>query len=352
MTLKPLIFIGMLVASMGPAWAGDVPVLRPVISEIVARDQATQRSFPGVVSAHNPLRLAFQTSGRIASLTVEAGDRVQQGKVLATLDQITLDQDLTAARAALEAAEAEATLARQQYDRVAQLVARGVASTRQMEQAEASRDASAAQADSARAVLAKAQDAAQYGTLTAPKDGIVLATMVEPGALISAGAPILDLADLAGREAVVDVPEQFVDLLPEGSEFSVWHHSAGVAPITARLRLIDPVADAALETRRIRLHLENPTDDYRIGSLVSAGFINENNAVLTVPVVAVTQGADQPRVWRVTPGTRAVQPVPVRLGQTLGARVIVLDGLHPGDEIITRGMAQLHPGQIVGDRYQ
>ena len=329
-----------------PLVTADVP--RPVISEIVSEDQSTERGFAGVVQGENVVTLAFQTSGRLATLNVDVGDVVARGDVLATLDGITLEEDLAASRAALSAAAAEARLGRQQFDRTTRLVELGVATTAALEQARAYRDATAASLRSAEAQLSQAEDAAAYGTLLAPREGIILSTQAEPGPLVSPGTAILELVDVLGREAVIDVPTEYVTLLPRRAIFDVRHHSASVTPVKAVLRLVEPVADANLDTRRLRLTLQDPPDDFRIGSLVTATYATETAPVISLPAGAIGGTEDAPGVWRVGPG-RAVEFVPVELGPEVGRRVVITSGVGDGDEIVVRGASSLEEGQIVGE---
>lgn len=334
-----------------PAVAQETVGLRPVITEIASENVAGERGFAGVVQGENVVSLAFQTSGRVAALNVEAGDVVAEGDELASLDGITLEEDLAGARAAFEAAQAEATLAQQQYDRATVLIKRGIATEASLEQARANRDATAASLESARADLSRAEDAAGYGTLIAPRDGIILSTGVEPGTLVSPGTEVLELVDRRGREAVIDVPRDYVDLLPPDAEFQVRHHAGLVAPVRAVLRLVEPVADSSLDTRRLRLTLIDPPADYRIGSLVTATFGTGKAAVVTLPKSAVDGTQDAPGVFRVGEG-RVVEFVPVTLGPSIGDRVVIETGVAAGDEIVIRGAHSLEDGQQVGERLE
>ena len=330
--------------------AQEVP--RPVVSEIVSADPTRQRAFPGMVQAQVEVALAFQTLGRVATLEVEPGDRVEVGQVLATLDQVTLEEDVTAARAALDAAQAEADLARQSYARTEDLFERSVATQAQVEQAQATRDATAAQVEAARANLAQAEEVARFGALASPQDGIVLSTAVDTGTLVSPGTTILTLADPTGREAAIDVPAEFARVLPQDAEFQVSHASGGVPPISARLRLVEPVTDPNLRTRRLRLSLDDPPEDYRIGSLVTATYATNGAPLMSLPPSAVVETGTGAGVWRVTPESRVVEFVPVDLGPEVGSRVVVTQGIEVGDEIVTRGARSLEDGQAVGERVE
>lgn len=338
------------------ASAEDAPaaptVPRPVVSEIVVAGPVRAQTFPGVIAGENTAMLGFLTGGRIATIEVTEGETVAQGARLATLDQVTLSQDLAAARAARAAAQAEADLAAQQYARVKALRERGVATQAQLDAARANRDATAAQAETAQASLARAEDAAGYATLTAPRSGIVLSIMAEPGETVTSGEGVIELADLDGRAALIDVPEDFAELLPEDAVFALRRHGQTDDPIPSALSLIEPTTDTSLGTRRLRLTVEAPPEDFRIGSLVEASYVPRSAPVTTVPQVAIIEGDTGPEVWRVEGADRHVMRVPVTLGAEIGDRVIVTGGIALGDEIITRGVHSLTEGQIVGARLQ
>lgn len=331
-----------------PAW-GETPTARPVISQIVARGTVQSRSFIGTIEAEVTTPLAFLTLGRLATLPVATGDKVHKGDILATLDQVTLDEDVTAAEAALQGAQARADFARQSFARTEQLVQRGVASTAQQEAAQAARDTAEAAVTAAEADLTRARDAASYSALRAPRDGVVTATLVEPGTVVSIGTPILTLAGLTGREAVLDVPAEVLALLKLGDAFEV--QGRGSPPITGTLKVIEPSAGQGTRSRRLRLTLVDAPASYRLGSLISARLSAKAIAVMTLPKAALAGTAKAPAVWRVTEG-RKVALVPVTLGQDLGEDVIITGGIAAGDEIVVRGVHSLTEGQSVGERIE
>ncbi len=322
-----------------------VETLRPVVSEIVTLGAAQTRTFTGTVEAQVTSTLAFLTLGRVATLAVATGDTVAKGAVLATLDQVTLDEDLSAAEAALHGARARGLFAQQSFDRVQTLAKRGVASAAQQEQVQAALDTAKAGIAAAQADLARAKDAASYSALTAPMDGVVTATLVDPGTVVSVGTPILTLAGVAGREAVLDVPPETLSLLHLGDGFTVT--GRGRAAISGQLARIDPSAGSGTRSRRIHLSLFDPPRTYRLGSLISAQLAAQSVSVVTVPQTALTGAQDAPQVWRVEAG-RKVTRVSVTLGATLDDRVVVTSGLNAGDEIVLRGVNSLIEGQTVG----
>lgn len=318
---------------------------RPVVSEIVASEALRMRDFPGQIYAALETRLGFLTQGQIARRPAQVGDRVKEGDVLAALDRITLSNDRAAAEAALRAAEARAELARQTFERTQELGRRGVVADAQLEQVTAARDAAEAGLTAARAALARAKDAETYGTLTAPADGIILAVHAEPGETIETGVPVVTLATGNAIEAVINVPTETLALLEPGAEFSILPRTVNAVPLKGRLRLIEPVADTAARAHRLRIQIDEP-GSLRIGSLVSVSLEIPVTPVVTLPRAAVTEAGT---VWRVGPG-RALEAVPVTTGRTVGARVIITEGIENGDEILIRGVNSVQAGQIVGER--
>lgn len=357
-----IVFGGALAGGALPALAQEsaspAAVLRPIVSEIITANGVQSRSFPGLIVAKIEAGLGFQTAGRIAERPVFTGDRVMRGETLATLDQVTLEQDVTAARAALSAANASADLGAQSLQRAQELANRGVASNAQLEAAQANSDAAAAQVVAATADLARAEDAARFATLRAPMDGVVLSTSAEPGTVVSAGSIVLTLASETGREAVIDVPSDMVAILPPAARFRILQHGprgtldGDAAPISGVVRLIEPVADAGTRSTRLRVTLDAAGAVLRLGTLVSAELDLAATPVLTVPLGALVDGGldgAQGQVWRVTPDRHA-EAVIVALGTKTAGRVVITSGLMAGDEILTRGVHSVSEGMALGPR--
>ncbi|MFD2173535.1 efflux RND transporter periplasmic adaptor subunit [Rhodobacter lacus] len=322
---------------------------RPVVSEIVTGSAMTARLFPGVIAATVETTLAFQTAGRIATRPVDLGDSVETGAVLATLDQVTLAEDVAAAEAGRNAARAEAEFAAQSLARAEELHRRGVAPKATLEAAQAKDISARAAVEAAEADLARARDAAHYGTLTAPAAGIVSRILAEPGTVVSAGTPVLRLATEAGREAVIDVPDDVLAVLPEAAPFSIAARYEDALVTEGRLRLVEPVADPSTRAHRLRITLADEGQGFRLGALVSARLELPRATLLTVPLAAIWGPEAQPMVWRLDAERRA-RPAPVTLGQQIGPRVVITSGLAEGDEVVIRGIHSLTEGQRLGAR--
>lgn len=341
---RRLIAAATLIALLPGLALADTP--RPVVTEIIASESQRLRDFPGVIGAEVESAIGFALAGRVESRPVEPGDIVQAGDVLATLDRVALMQDVAAAEAAVRAAAARAELAAQTLARVEELARRNVAPASQLEAATASRDSAAAALLAASADLDRARDASENGILTAPADGVVIAVNAEPGSTVSAGAPVVTLATDAGREAVIDVPSDMLAILGSDAHFTIFPRGEDAGPGTpGTLRLIEPVIGRAARSHRLRISLERGAS-LRLGTLVTVSLDLPEVPVLTLPAVAILP---EGTVWRVGEG-RQLELVPVVTGAEIGGRVVIAEGLEPGDEILLRGIHSVSEGQKVGER--
>lgn len=336
-----------------PAAAQSDPPLplpvRPVVSEIVAPDVARARQFTGIVVAAQAMTLAFQTLGRIEDRGVSVGDQVAMGDVLARLDQVTLDEDVANAQALLASAEAQLTTADNALARARELAARGVDTATREEEAARARAAAFAALESAQADLARARDAQGFAELRAPIDGIVTETMIDAGAVVSPGAPVLTLAGAQGREAVLDLTDAVLSLLRLGDRFEVSLRTGAATAVDGTLSEIEPVADASTRTRRAHITLEAPPRSFRIGALVRVRALGRAGASVTLPLSAILTRDGRTWAWRVSPTDRRVSRIPITVGPVVYAdRAIIAEGLTPGDEIVIKGVNSLHDDQIVG----
>ncbi|MDO5632135.1 MAG: efflux RND transporter periplasmic adaptor subunit [Paracoccus sp. (in: a-proteobacteria)] len=325
---------------------------RPVVSEILADTDQRQRSVPGVISAHTEVNLAFQTLGRLISRSVDLGDHVAEGQELARLDPEDLTGDVRAAQASVDAAEVQLATQKATEQRTRELARRNVASRAQLEQAEQALAAAQAAADQARSELVRARDAEGFAQITAPFSGVISGVYENPGAIVTAGTPILRLSAEDGREAVVDLPEALAASLPRDSLFIAFQDSTPPLETRARIDRIEPMTDSATRTRRIHLSLENG-DAFRLGALIRVRMGTASGEVLTLPDTAIVRRGNETLVWRISrpdADTATVHLTPVQTGPRLEGRVLVTGGLAAGDEIVTRGVYSLTEGQAVGPR--
>lgn len=324
---------------------------RPIVSEIVSASDDQDRSIPGAIAAKNQVTLGFQTLGRVVQRDVDLGDEVASGQLLARLDPEDLTGDVRAAQASLDAVLVQLSTAEATAERVRALAARNVASEAQLEQAEQALASAQAAVDQAQSELLRAQDTAGYTDLTAPFAGVISEVYENAGAVVQAGAPIVQLSAEDEQEALIDLPEAALATLPQDPSFLIWQENTPEVTVRATIDRIDPMADSATRTRRLHLALEEGAH-FRLGALIRARLNEEEHTQLTLPDAAVLVRDGDEFVWRVSRDGAAasVSLVPVDTEGLLNGRLTVISGIGAGDEIVTRGIHSLTDGQQVGRR--
>src|SRR5437667_2652781 len=185
------------------------PRQEPPIVRLATAEQVTKsdRGFTGVVAARVQSNLGFRVAGKIVERLVNVGEQVKAGQPLMRIDETDLRLALTAKRNAVAAARAVFVQTSADERRYADLVGNGWASRQRYEQAKAALDTTEAQLAAAEAEARVAENQATYSTLVADAEGTVVTTLGEPGQVISAGQPVVQLAHAGPREAVISLPD-------------------------------------------------------------------------------------------------------------------------------------------------
>ncbi|MFT4013889.1 MAG: efflux RND transporter periplasmic adaptor subunit [Paracoccus sp. (in: a-proteobacteria)] len=326
---------------------------RPVVS-IQVLDQITQgAAIPGEIKARFEVDLAFQTLGRMTRRNVDIGDVVTRGQILATLDPEDMQAEVRSAKAVAESAWIEMETARATARRTRALYQRNVATEAQMEQADHGLAAAQAAVQQAESQLIRARDAEAYTEMRAPFDGVISAVEADSGAVVSAGQPIMQLSSQQGLEAVIDLQPAMLSRISLGDPFEIWSENHPDIRGSAHVARIEPVADTATRTRRVRLELEGP-QEFRLGALIRAAPALGQVQNVTVPAGAVFTANDQDHVWVVArsaddPVTGTVARRAIRVhGPSANGMLTVAEGLLPGEEVVIRGVHSLTEGQSVG----
>lgn len=305
-------------------------------------------TYSGNIQARIESRLGFRVGGKVAARLVDVGATVKKGQVLARLDLADLMLAETGSRAQLEAARTERDLARNDLKRFDDLYAKGFISAAEQQRRKATYDAAEARYRQAQAGLSSQSNQLAYGELLADAEGVVTAIEAEVGQVVSPGQPVVRVARTAEKEVVIALPEDQVAQVRVGSAATVrlWADDARTLP--GRVREIAPAADAATRTYTVRIALPNPPAELRLGMTATVMLAHDAGAqALSVPLSALLQADGQSQVWIYDPASQSVSPVAVTLGDPVGNRVTVTQGLHSGQHVITAGVHLLKPGQKV-----
>jgi RND family efflux transporter MFP subunit len=337
-----------LLAACKPAEAPLQESFRPVRTVTVEKQVGGETvSLTGQIQAEEEVNLSFRTGGRMIERSVNVGDQVKPGQVIARLEPETARNAVESARANLAAAMARLTQARNHLWRQQELLRDGWTTRAMYDQAVEAQATAQAQVDSAHAQLNTAREQLSYTELVADSAGSVTARGAEPGEVVAAGRMIVQVARQGGRDAVFDVPARVLQAAPPDPEVVVALAMDPRVRTTGRVREVAPQADPVTRTFQIRVGLTDPPEAMRLGSTVTGAIHLGGTAGIEIPASALTAANRQPAVWVVDPATSTVSLRNVDVLRHDLASVVVSQGLEPDEVVVTAGVQALRPGQKV-----
>ena len=306
-------------------------------------------------------------------MLVEEGMRVEEGQVVAELDdaaelaQLRLaEAQLASARSALGETRAELHEAELSFARLSELQARGLASEAELDSAQAARDRLSARLESNQAAVTVAEraqavqrQAHSETVIRAPFAGVVIDKNAQPGEMVSpvsAGGGftrtgICTLVDMESLEIEVDVNEAYLQRVREGGAVTARLDAYPSWSIPAEVIAIVPAANREKATVRVRVGIleRDPRILPDMGAKVSfiepgqrAPQATSGPARLSVASSALQGPLDNHWVYVAEDG-RAVRRNVVT-GERDGRRVVVLSGLAPGENVVIDPPAGLSDG--------
>lgn len=327
--------------------AAPAPLIRPVLSIVVAPEAAGGAAFAGTVGARYESILGFRVLGRMIARDVNVGDNVKQGARLGALDPTPFQLALRNAEAELARADAHLHEAKADAARQRELFQRGVNAKSEFEAAQHEFDSAEASQKAAQANVRIAQEKLRYTELHAEFDGVVAATKAEVGQVLQPGQEVVHVVRPEEREAVVDVPDHIAAKLRPGTSFIVTSEAEPATRIKGQVREIAPQADLATRTRRVKITLFDPPLSFRLGTIVKAVAGMDAGAEIELPSSALLERDGKTFVWVVDAATRKVSMREVKIGARDAASFRVAEGLAAGTRVVTAGVHSLVPDQVV-----
>ncbi len=301
----------------------------------------------GEIQAKKDVGLAFRIGGRVLDRPVNVGDRVKAGQVVARLEPALEQNALAAAQAALTAARGEVSTARSTFERQERLMAQGFTTRPRFDQAQRAQETAQAQLENAEARLEQARDRLGFTELRTDVAGVVTARRIEPGEVVQPGQAVVQIARDDGRDAVFNVPAAVLDSHLADARIRVALADALGVSVYGAVREVAPQADPVTRTFEVRVGLQDPPVAMRLGSTVVGTIEMTTAAIVAIPASALTQQGRSPAVWVVDPAKSTVSLRSVDVLRFDPGKVILSQGLEPGETIVTAGIQALHPGQRV-----
>jgi RND family efflux transporter MFP subunit len=286
--------------------------------------------------------------GKILTRPAETGQRVQAGQVLAEVDVQDYALAAQAAQAQVVGARSQRDLAAADYKRYEALLAQNFISAAELERRSATLKAAQAVLDQALAQAQSQSNQASYAQLKASTSGVITGVEAEPGQVVSAGQPVVRLAQDGPRDAVFAVPEHVVSRLKLGQKMSATLGS-GPQTVQGQVREIGASADPVTRTFTVKLGLEK-AEALPLGVTLNVHapqLAGSQSNVIKVPTSALRQEGQQTAVWVFDASTSTVTTQVVQVATADGNDVVIASGLKPGQQIVSAGVHVLSPGQKV-----
>ena len=334
--------------SCGKKAESEASVIRPVQTVIAAPSEPGGTVvLTGHIAAENEASLGFRIGGRVIDRPVRVGDHVDTAQDLAKLDPQDEVNALRSAQAAVNAAQARLTQARDTFRRQRELLAAGHTPRAVFDQAQQELQTAEAGLADAEARVSNQALRVSWTILQADAPGTVSAVGAEPGEVVQPGQMIVRIARRDGRDAVFDVPGRLLREEPDNHDITVRLADDPSIVATGRVREVAAQADPSTRTFEVKVGLTEPPAQMRLGSTVTGTLQLRSQPVMAIPASALTSLNGQPAVWIVDPEKLTVSLHNVETASFDPDTVIVERGVGVGDIVVTAGVHALHPGQQV-----
>jgi RND family efflux transporter MFP subunit len=335
-----------ILAACGASSSPDPRTQPPLVRiETVESSAPAERSFTGIVAARVQSDLGFRVPGKVLERLVDAGQSVKRGQALMRIDPTDLTLAMRAHEQAVAAAKALARQTSEDEVRYRDLVAGGAVSASAYDKVKAAAEAARAELNAAEAQADVARNETGYAVLFADADGVVVETLAEPGQVVAAGQVVVRVAHAGRREAIIELPETLRPAI--GSTGRATLYGSGVTG-GAKLRQLSDAANRQTRTFEARYVLEDRLADAPLGSTISIQ-ISDGRSVpaLQVPLGAIFDPGKGPGVWLVEGETPRVTWRGVQIARLSDEAASVVGKLQAGDRVVALGAHLLREGESV-----
>lgn len=302
------------------------------VSTIILEDEIYSLDFAasGASQAVSELNYVSNVQGRVIEIYADNGKQVRKGEPLLKIDSDLLESDYKASLAA--------------YDAMALDVQRFTNSNQAGGVTDQQLDNMKTQLAAAESRLDRSRKMLEDAVVKSPMTGVINARYVELGSLIAPNAPLFDIVNESRLKVTVGVPESKVKLLSKGQKVTVTNSATPGKTYSGHINYIGIKTDRGLNYP-VEVYL-NQDSELRIGMYLKVQFADhaERTGVL-VPRKAIIGSAKAANVFVVAGGKAARREV--TLGEMIGDRVEILEGVRAGEEIITAGIMNVADGTEV-----
>jgi RND family efflux transporter MFP subunit len=323
------------------------------VVKVTREDLSREMTIPAEFRPYAEVELHAKISGYLQQLSVDIGDEVKSGQLLATIEVPELQDELDNAKATEQKAEADYRNAHLVYTRLTAVNKEhpNLVAQQDLDAAE-SRDAdTSAAVAAAKAETEKYQTLIAYTKITAPFDGVITRRYTDPGAMIQAGTasqamPLVRVSDNYRLRLDFPVSADYVKDIQTGEAADVHVESLGGKTFSGKISRFTRRVDEATRTMTAEMEVKNPKLELVPGMYATVELkVEQHPHVLAIPIEAVVAG--KKATVNVVNAQNEIEERTVTLGMETPTKYEVLSGLKEGDLVVIGDSSQVKPGQKV-----
>lgn len=322
----------------------------------IAKKRISEKLFyTGTIEAWQKVNIMPDVGGKISRITVNEGDRVSKGQVLAEMDTQAIDLQLKQAEAALAVTQANFNNAKTNLERMERLYKEKAVSEQQYEQVRLGYDSAQAQLDQAQAAANLARHSRNVSIMEAPFSGIIASKNADVGDVInpmmgslSPASGVLTLVDFSRIKIRVEVSGNDINRIQKGQEAILRVPTLPGQEFRGKVYVVNLAADPLTKKFGVEVAMDNPDLVLRSGTFGEIILeVRTHEDALVVPQKAILEN----KYVFLAQGGKAVRRE-ITLGLQNTFMVEVLSGLAEGDIVIVEGNFGLEEGteiEITGE---
>ena len=342
----------MLTSRPGKAVSDATSAPSVAVVKVTREDLAREIKIPAEFRPYSEVELHSKVSGYLQQITVDFGDRVKAGQLLATIEIPELKDELDNATATEQKAEADYKNAHLAYSRLLAVNKEhpNLVAQEDLDTAESRDSDTAAAVAAAKAEAEKYQTLLDYTKITAPFDGVITRRYTDPGSMIQAGTasqamPLLRLSDNYRLRLDFPVSVDYVQSIHVGDPVDVRIESLGGKTLTGKISRFTDRVDETTRTMTVEMDVPNPKLELIPGMYATVVLkADQRPHAVAIPTEAIR--GDKMTVYVVN-AENEVEQRTVTLGLETPTKFEVLSGLKEGELVLLNNFAGIKPGQKV-----
>lgn len=283
--------------------------------------------------------------GQVEKLPVDIGDHVSKGALLFMIRTVDYRLALQQAEANLARAEVMVRDRKREKERIRNLSEAGSATQQMYDQTITSHEESEAALAQAIAARDIARQTLDDCAINAPYKGVITARYLEEGEFIGKGKKVLEIMDLSVLNAEMELPERYAGTVTNGLPVDLFF-SYRKDTVEGTIVAVNPKLNPVNRTFLVKVSVDNPEETLQAGLFCTGRFkLPVKAQQMAVPAGALIRDEGRSTVWIIKNGK--AYPRSVNEGEFFNGLVWILDGLEPGDTVITEGSGGLIEGTQV-----